>query len=335
MKDHKKVLDNKPSHKQRQSNHEYDYKKFWGSVGFEPDDILHEGFFEGNNRQWQKYQRRFHKLHGRIHRLNEDILYSMDDDDIEDLYEDLEDFMDDLDSDVKPERLTTWLTCQTRWWKSRFQRKNRNDNFIQGCGGYLLKWQVRALCQSNCHGNKCYKGRFFLPKDSPICKSIHSFEESQDSCSKRNMCHDDNLQKHHKGFQYQNQGSEPTQDLEHQLDQPAQDLVNPVMNVTLDWSLMMEKYLGQVRQNLEKDDYGNRKFDNPKPSTTPPPGGRKDHHSTSEPDLTWWYGRAVDLEYRQHKTDWIFERAEERDFERNKPWYIKRAENREVSRRLN
>lgn len=59
------------------------YEEFWRRSGFDPDDVLHDGFFEGNQREWRKHQREVKKLHGRLERLNEDVLYSLDDDDIE------------------------------------------------------------------------------------------------------------------------------------------------------------------------------------------------------------------------------------------------------------
>ena len=67
-------------------------------------------------REWRKHQKKLRKLHGRIYRLNEDMLASMDDDDIEDLYDDLQDLEDDLEGVIMPERLQTWLSCQVRKW---------------------------------------------------------------------------------------------------------------------------------------------------------------------------------------------------------------------------
>ena len=108
-------FENKPDHKQRQSTTHPDskkYEEFWSSVGFDPDDILHDGFFEGNDRKWRKHQKKLKKLHGKIQKLNEEILHDMEDDDIEDLYDDLEELEDDIDDDLQPATLKTWLSCQ-------------------------------------------------------------------------------------------------------------------------------------------------------------------------------------------------------------------------------
>ena len=88
-------FEHKPEHKQKTSDIHVEkapQNKFWDKVGFNPDVLLHDDFFEGNERKWRKHQKVLKKLHGRINRLNEDVLHDMDDDDIEDLYEDLEDF---------------------------------------------------------------------------------------------------------------------------------------------------------------------------------------------------------------------------------------------------
>ena len=98
------------------------------------DDFLQDGFFAGNERRWRKHQERVRKLYGRIRQLSDDQLQDADDDDVEDLCEDLDDALDDADDDALPQSVTKWLSCQLRWWKSRFQRKHRGEKLLQGCG---------------------------------------------------------------------------------------------------------------------------------------------------------------------------------------------------------
>lgn len=42
-------------------------------------------------RNWQKHQKKVRQIRDRIHGMNEQSLYGLDDDDIEDIYEDLDD----------------------------------------------------------------------------------------------------------------------------------------------------------------------------------------------------------------------------------------------------
>ena len=52
------------------------------------------------------------------------------------------------------------MSCETRWWKSRFQRKRRGKKLIQSCGRQLMHWQVKVSCSSNrCHHHKGEKRR--------------------------------------------------------------------------------------------------------------------------------------------------------------------------------
>lgn len=138
-RDHKQTESSSSSHQR--------YEEFWRWNHFDPDDFLQEGFFEDNQREWHKHQKRLRKINGRIQRLTEEILLSMDDDDIEDIYEDIDDFADDVEDREIPEQLRTWLSCQTRWWRSRVHRKHRNEDLVKGCGQQLMHWQLRVLCK--------------------------------------------------------------------------------------------------------------------------------------------------------------------------------------------
>ena len=155
----KQEFANKPNHKQTESSscgatgRHQKYEEFWNRNQFDPDDFLQEGFFEGNQREWRKYQKRLRKINGRLQRLNEEIFLSMDDDDVEDVYEDMEDFADDIEERKVPEKLRTWLTCQLRWWKSRIHRKHRDEDLVKGCGRQLMHWQMRALCKPDSGGS--------------------------------------------------------------------------------------------------------------------------------------------------------------------------------------
>lgn len=143
-----RAFDGNRDHKQTESSSSHQrYEEFWRWNHFDPDDFLQEGFFEDNQREWHKYQKRLRKINGRIQRLTEEILLSMDDDDIEDIYEDIDDFADDIEDREIPEQLRTWLSCQTRWWRSRVHRKHRNEDLVKGCGQQLMHWQLRVLCK--------------------------------------------------------------------------------------------------------------------------------------------------------------------------------------------
>ena len=176
-------FENKPPHKQKQSTRsEPDaYEEFWKRADFTPDDLIPDGFLEGNNREWRKHQKRLKKLHGRIQKLNEEIFHSLDDDDIDDMYDDLDDLQDDVeDEDNAPEELKNWLTCQTRWWKSRLYRKHRTQDLVKGCGQQLMKWQLRVLCKPRCKGSRCYYDHSSL--DS-FCQYYQTVILSQEACS--------------------------------------------------------------------------------------------------------------------------------------------------------
>ena len=144
----KQNFESKSEHKQTETKtNNQKYEEFWKWNHFDPDDFLQEGFFEGNQRKWRKYQKQLRKLQGRLQKLNEVIFMSMDDDDVEDIYEDLENFDDEIDNVRElPEQKRTWLTCQLRWWKSRLHRKHRDEDLVRGCGRQLMHWQLQVIC---------------------------------------------------------------------------------------------------------------------------------------------------------------------------------------------
>ena len=78
---------NRPQHKQS-SEYEGGFEEFWRQAPFTPDEIVPEDFFEGNRREQRKQKQRFRKMNGRVERFNEELLYSMDDDDIEEMWDD-------------------------------------------------------------------------------------------------------------------------------------------------------------------------------------------------------------------------------------------------------
>lgn len=166
----KQTFEGNRDHKQTESSSSHQkYEEFWKRNHFDPDDFfLQEGFFEDNQREWHKHQKRLRKISGRIQRLTEEILLSMDDDDVEDIYEDVEDFIEDMEDREIPEQLRTWLTCQARWWRSRVQRKHRNEDLMKGCGQQLVHWQLRVLCKEG--GKRGARNR----KHSKLCKAVVS-----------------------------------------------------------------------------------------------------------------------------------------------------------------
>ena len=272
---------NNKGNKQTQSmSLEQKYEEFWKRANYDPDDYVAEDFFQGNQREWKKQQKRFKKLHGRIHRLNEDMLYSMDDDDIEDMYEDLDDFEDDVNLEEQPTKLKDWLTCQIRWWKSRFQRKHRNEDFVKGCDAQLMRWQLRAMCKPLCQGKKCKKR---ATTNVHACQALYAQTVIADS-----VC--------------------------------EQSKDNGETNETIVGDFTMEPGVPApgnlfTMDKAEKE----RNFILLEPHT-PDTGD----HSTE-----WVWERYHTREYqRQEKPGWQFKRATSRAFEREKPWYYKRADQR-------
>ena len=174
----KQNFESKSEHKQTETKtNNQKYEEFWKWNHFDPDDFLQEGFFEGNQRKWRKYQKQLRKLQGRLQKLNEVIFMSMDDDDIEDIYEDLENFDDEIDNVRElPEQKRTWLTCQLRWWKSRLHRKHRDEDLVRGCGRQLMHWQLQVIC------NPCGKdGRDCSLLGSAVQHACDSLRQTQGS----------------------------------------------------------------------------------------------------------------------------------------------------------
>jgi len=284
-------FNSKADHKQTQSSSLHQqYKEFWKRANYDPDDYVAEDFFQGNQREWKKHQKRFKKLYGRIHRLNEDMFYSMDDDDIEDMYEDLDDFEDDVDVHEQPAKLKDWLTCQMRWWKSRFQRKKRNEDYVRGCTAQLMRWQLRAMCKPLCEGKKCQHHAttnmdacealltVIKPTAAPTCQPAVAQSIDNDTVVKDFSMEGGNAQKVFTGA---------VVDKNHQE-------------------------TGFVLVDVSKT---------PAPTT-------KDSANVDN-DAEWVWNRYHAREYlRQEKPDWLFKRANRRAFEREKPWYFKRADQR-------
>jgi len=107
-----------------------------------------DDFFEDNQRAWRQHNNgRLRKVGGRIERLSEEMLLSMDDDDVEDIYEDLKDVAKDVQKRDKSDDVRTWMSCQLRWWKTRIHRKHRAEDLVRGCGRQLMHWQLRVLCK--------------------------------------------------------------------------------------------------------------------------------------------------------------------------------------------
>lgn len=336
--DSAKRFEDKPHHKQRQSNHEQ-YNEFWRKVDFDPDDYFHEGFFEGNQREWRKHQERLKHLHDRIHRLNEDILYSMDDDDIEDIYEDLDDLQDDMDDEDQPQILQTWLACQVRWWKSRLQRKHRSQDLVKGCGRQIMQWQLRALCKDECVGKRCSKKKYNL-KYLPQCREV--FESQDYYCLKKGRvieCHG-----REKNKDFQTTHSSPHKHTRTGSRKPADKRDN------LPYPMRPQKTRGSEEElftmsrpeqpDLDEDQvnstqqWDQESEDNKPEFTAEPIEDAKDQPSEDEDseDSSWLFERALVREYHHHNPDWHFRRAAQRDFERTKPWYVGRSEGRELLR---
>ena len=299
----------RPLHKEKQSSHESkEYEEYWKQATFHPDDVVHDGFFEGNKREWRKHQKTLHKLYGRIEKLNENLFIDMDDDDIEDMYDDLNDFEDNVDDNKEqPQGLKTWLSCQLRWWKSRIQRKKRDDQLVTECGRQLMNWQLRATCSPQCKHHKCMKYATKLAKD---CQTVMDTQGKPTANS---------FHKKHKVFQSirvtGDANKEGTISSEH-------GRLRFIIDTNADVEDLESGNVESVNDTLwefSEDDQSSWYFRRIQ--------AREDKHSKSP---QWVFDRMDDREDQRNSPDWVFERAEEREFERNKPWYYKRAESRKT-----
>ena len=338
----------RPHHKQRQSaEHEENYEDFWRMAPFTPDDVVPEDFFEGNRREQRKQKQRLRKMLGRLHQFNEEMLYSMDDDDIEEMWDDFRKLKDDFD-DVKekPDRLRMWLVCQTRWWKSRFHRKHRDENkIVNGCQRQLMPWQISVLCSQQlwCHGSrekKCHR-KF---KAGPFCM-LHAAMSAEESHRAEESPKID--RKHADGYFREEVTHEPlgftagkdkviNEDVKLQLLTSA-TLENDTVVEIVEESVRGESsdrdsvwYLRRMKRHVDED------------------SGKR--------SVEWYWARVEDRESRHHDSSWyirsmrgrrdvlpryerggrcntdpkwLFKRASERQFQRDMPWYLRRAENRE------
>ena len=294
----------KPEHKKKQSsNMDYEkYEEYWRQAEFEPDDFLEEGFFQGNNRRWDKHQKKARKLHGRLQRLNNDMFLTMDDDDMDDMYEDFEDLQDDVDDmEQVPEQMMAWLTCQVRWWKSRLYRKHSNEDLVKGCGRQLMHWQLSALCKpcspvsKKCRKNKGPKGT----DQGPFCQYyqsviLPSIKQGQPGAADPQQGCDDGIKS------------------------------SRILSLSLDSDTTyidghMENAYGRLHYSMSQD--GDEVIH------------AADHHNvtdddTREPSAKWLFERAEDRESHHHDGSWLFKRGNVRHFERTKPWYYERAAKR-------
>ena len=313
---------NRPHHKQS-SEYEGGFEDFWRQAPFTPDEIIPEDFFEGNRREQRKQKQRFRKMNGRVERFDEELLYSMDDDDIEEMWDDFRKLRSDFDDvEEQPDRLRMWLVCQTRWWKSRFHRKHRDERkIVNGCQRQLLPWQLSVLCSHHlwCGGQKKCEKKF---KPGHFCKA-HTVMVRDRRRAEAVVGEEE-----HSGHRVVQKVpvSSPDKDVvvtngdEHELLPSAIAAENDTSSM---W------YLKQLKRQVDA-----RSRDN---------------------NVGWYWSRAEDLESRQHDSswyirsmkgrrnpppgdvdrqcsggsNWMFKRANVRDFQREMPWYMKRAQNRE------
>ena len=314
---------NRPHHKQS-SEYEEGFEDFWRQAPFTPDDIVPEDFFEGNRREQRKQKQRFRKMHGRVERFNEELLYSMDDDDIEEMWDDFRKLRSDFDDvEEQPDRLRMWLVCQTRWWKSRFHRKHRDERkIVNGCQRQLLPWQMSVLCSHHlwCHGSgekKCEK-KF---KPGHFCKA-HAVMVGNTRGAEASVGEEE-----HSGHRVVQKA--PVSSSSKDVVVPNGDereLLPSAIAVENDTNSMW--YLRQLKRQVDA--------------------------RSRDDNVEWYWSRVEDLESRHHDSswyirsmtgrrnpptgkdrqrsggsNWMFKRANVRDFQREMPWYMKRAQNRE------
>ena len=270
-------------HKDTQSDHMDNNEEL--ELGMNPEELLHDSFFEGNHRRWKKYQKTFKKILGRIQKLNEDSLVTLDDDDIEDLYDDLDDLMDDLEDKEISEKLKTWLTCQLRWWKSRFHRKHRDQDLMKGCGNELMRWQLRVFC------NEAFGKRGHHAVDSVQCQSLWQKTQATTGDKNKRQCHSD--KKH---------GARSENPHKTHFMHPHPDYLFQDSNTTT-----ADNSGWYFRRAQDRDDHlvdatwwFKRK------------AGRYHMMKSNQDDPTWYFSRVHDREYHHHPTGWFFKRASER-----------------------
>ena len=255
--------------------------------------------------------------------------------------------------------LQTWLTCQVRWWKGRFQRKHRSEDLIKGCGRQLMHWQVKASCEVKGHGKRlvsmpvCLQ---YFPHRSVIRtvandasfngkKKRHHSRKTAEDCSKKHKG------KRRKGYtkscKNEKEYEEETHKIftEHFLDDPvlpfgmskdkegnslsAGEIVpnNTLDDKSAEWWFQIEQH--RENHHVSGDWYWRHKshqyVDIPMFSEESWMSGA---YEDVDSDSDWYFSRAEAHEFYHHDPRWIFRRAKERDFHRNKPWYVARAEKR-------
>ncbi len=340
---HGQNFERRPHHKQKQSRADdnQEYVEFWEKSSFNPDDFLYEGFFEGNNREWHKQQKRLRKLYGRLQQLNEDIFLTMDDDDMEEMYEDWEDVEDEFeDQDYQPEQLKTWLTCQVRWWKSRMHRKHSQDeDLIKSCGRMLMRWQLKATCRPrHCaqKGKRCKNRGASNSRDSSFVDSARC-EYLLATVMMNSVSDGDNTKPGATGAswivpeQQQHDRNDQTEEIIH-FDGGSVENENSAYGRLLDsaWVPAEDENVTATDVEWSSEDHNDAGlWETSEESAVP----------DTQPDLSdvggraqWLFERAEDRESHHHDATWQFHRVGQREFERNKPWYYKRADDREYQR---
>ena len=231
----------------------------------------------------------------------------MDDDDIEDLYDDLDDISDDLDMDKQPVTVKAWLSCQTRWWKSRFQRKHRSEKLIQGCGRQLMHWQVKVSCSNDNNNNNSNNNG---PQQSISCQQwLLQPPVIRETVADR---------------------TEPRAAVDQTRGRAYDDLdVNDVAVAARNDDDVKNVTGAFLDQDTLPSDADHKTTHNRR--TYGKTRSRDDDYDDDDNAPEWWFERAHDLEYRLHKTDWMYRRARERDFQRQRPrdWYHRRVEARD------
>ena len=304
-----KIVD-KPNHKQKISTDGSPFNdQHQRHMDLMPNDLLEEGFFEGNQREWRKFQKKLRKLHGRIFKLNEDILTSMDDDDIEDLYEDLEDFQEDIEEDMLPERLKTWLTCQIRWWKGRFQRKHQKQVSLTGCSRQLFSWQLRAICKQQCHG-KMWKYVRKAALDSPFCRQVLQEVFSSSDCGSK---HCDPPEQPVQGFQHSPPPSQPAQESSFKEEGWPGDIMDSSQPAQ-ESSSKEEGWPGDIMDSINSTETNQVSSD--QSGMWYIHQGRQRQESLV--DATWYFERAEGREGMHHDPTWYLRSLRERSLPKGK-----------------
>ena len=305
----------------------------------------------------RKFNKRFRKLHNRINKINERNFGKMDEDDMEDLHSDIQDFDEDVGSAKKMSSLKNWLSCQLRWWKGRFQPQahRQQDMAMRGCSKNLMVWQRKVYCTAEaspkrkCHGKHkkhCKKNR----EEGSLRSGLPSFcarymarpKQQGEGKKAGDQQWTEKYSSHAKKNEKRNKANEERVESLMVEDTLEQDNTTSADSQDANWYFRRMEAQEEMRhapdwyfrrmeakeeKNHDTSSYFHTRSENRKTDLA---------QTKQDGEPSWVFKRALELEYKHHKTDWVFDRAEDRDYERSRPedWYNNRVAGQENKKPL-